>query len=137
MKTFVAVFALALVSLCAHSQVYTGTALQNSAGNVARIVPFAPVTVCASTDTNVPCTAKSTIFTDATLSIPCTLTTGTGAPLSGSGCNNPGIADANGNFTFFATPGNYRICSYAQNYVCVMVPAGSSANFNCGTTANP
>lgn len=137
-KLLLALCALACASVCAHAQVYTGTALQNSAGNIARIVPFAPVTVCSSTDTAVPCTQKATTYTDTTLGVPCSLTNGNGAPLSGSGCNNPGIADANGNFTFFAAAGNYRICTFAQNYQCVMVPAGSSANgFICGTILTP
>lgn len=141
MKTRLALFALACAVVCAlpaSAQVYTGTALQNSGGNIARIVPFAPVTVCAATDTAVPCTVKGATFTDVTLTTPCTLSTGNGGPLSGTGCNNPGIADANGNFTFFAAAGNYRICTFAQNYQCVIVPAGSSGGgFVCGTTPTP
>jgi hypothetical protein len=142
MKTFAAILALAFAFACAlpsDAQVYTGTALQNSAGNVARVVPFAPVTVCLATDTAVPCTQKALTFTDETLVTQCSATGGNGAPLGGTGCNNPGIADANGNFTFFATPGVYRVCTFAQNYQCVKVSTGGSggSSFACGTTNNP
>jgi hypothetical protein len=142
MKTSVAVFVLALASLCAlpaSAQLYTGTALQNSGGNIARIVPFAPVTVCVASDTAVPCTSKAATFTDSTLGTPCTLGGGNGAPLSGTGCNNPGIADANGNFTFFAASGNYRICTFAQNYQCSLVSTGGLGGINCpvGSVALP
>jgi hypothetical protein len=141
-KLLFALYALACASLCARpveAQVYTGTALQNSGGNIARIVPFAPVTVCVATDTAVPCTQKAVIFTDETLSTQCTASGGNGAPLSGAGCNNPGLADANGNFTLFATPGVYRVCTFAQNYQCVKVSTGGSSGggFVCGTTPTP
>jgi hypothetical protein len=144
MKTRLALLALACAFACAlpaSAQLYTGVALQNSAGNTARIVPFAPVTVCAASDTAVPCTSKAATFTDSTLGTPCTLGGGNGAPLSGANprCNNPGIADANGNFTFFAAAGNYRICTFAQNYLCSLVSTGGLGGINCpvGSVALP
>ena len=113
------------IPLCAQS--YTGLALQNSPGVYARVVPFAPVTVCAVGDTQVPCVQRVAIYSDQTLTTQCSLNAnGNGAPLSGATCNNPGLADANGNFTFFAPPTTYRICVYAQNYLCQVVSAGGS-----------
>src|SRR6266496_1424859 len=97
---------LALACAPAFSQTYSSTAMQNSPGNYARVVPLAPVTVCASSDLATPCTTKVTIYSDETLGTPCTLSANQiGQPISGTGCNNPGIADASGNFSVFLPAG--------------------------------
>jgi hypothetical protein len=117
LKRILLILALSCAPLVA--QTYTSTVLQNSSGNYARVVPNAPITVCASSDLASPCTTKVTTYTDQTLSVACTLSANApGAPSSGTGCNNPGSADANGNFSVFLPSGTYRICSYAQNYQC-------------------
>lgn len=115
-------------SVCVFGQTYSDTALQNSSGNYARIVPFAPVTVCASSDVAVPCTNKVSTYTTQALATPCTLTGGNGGATSGIGCNNPGLADANGNYTVFIAAGTYRICVYAQNYSCLLKTVASGTS---------
>jgi hypothetical protein len=123
---------LLFAATLAFAQTYSDTALQNSSGNYARVVPFAPVTVCLSSDNAIPCTHTITTYTDQTLTTPCTLTSGgNGGPTSGTGCNNPGIADSNGNFTVFAGAGFYKVCVFSFNYLCTLkqitVPSAVSA----------
>jgi hypothetical protein len=119
MKNIILVFSLILAAIGASAQSYPGVALQNSSGNYARIVASAPVTICVATDTAVPCTIKAPTFTDQTRSFACSLSNNAiGAPTSGTNCNNPGVADTNGNWVVFPAPGNYIACVYAQNYKC-------------------
>ena len=107
------------------AQVYSDTALQNSSGNYARVVPFALVTLCAPSDTNTPCVTKVNTYTDQTLTTLCAQSANpNGAPTGGTNCNNPGTADANGNYTAFLQPGIYRVCTYAQNYFCFLKQLG-------------
>jgi hypothetical protein len=130
MKNTILVFSLILAASGASAQSYPGVALQNSSGNYARIVPSAPVTICEVTDTAVPCTIKAPTYTNQTRSLACTLSNNAiGAPTSGTNCNNPGVADANGNWVVFLAPGNYKACVYAQNYQCwtFSVPNTSAA----------
>lgn len=117
-------FWLLLLGTC-FGQVITDTALQNSAGNYARVVPFAPITVCAANDANVPCASVVTTYTSSTLGTACSLVSGgNGGPTSGTGCNNPGIADANGNFTVYVPGGQYTVCAYSVTWICVQKNGG-------------
>lgn len=126
MKNIILVFSLVLSAIGASAQSKDSVALQNSSGNYARIVSSAPVTICVSTDTAVPCTVKAPTYTDAARGTPCTLSNNAiGAPTSGTNCNNPGAADTNGNWVVFLAPGNYIACVYAQNYRCGPFSVGS------------
>ena len=126
MKKLVFLLALALAPHC-FGQAYSSTAMQNSNGEYARAVPFAPVTVCIASDLNVPCTNKAATYTDQTLAVACGVSNNSpGAPTSGATCNNPGVSDANGNFTLFLNAGVYRMCVYAQNYQCVTISMGGA-----------
>lgn len=139
---------LLFFSATVFAQTYSDVALQNSSSNYARVVPFAVVTVCASTDAATPCTNRITTYTDQTLTAPCTLIStisfgnsgGNGGPTSGTNCNNPGLADANGNFTVFAPVGLYRVCILSQNYVCLLKTiaafTGGSSTITGSGTAN-
>lgn len=128
--------AILLASLPSFGQAYSGSVLQNSPGNYARVVPFGQVEVCPGTDTNTPCASFANTYTDATLVTACakSSTSGvlSGAPTSGTGCNNPGIADANGNFQLYLNPvtgnGAYRICTFAQNWICQNITVGSGGS---------
>lgn len=119
-----------LASLPAFGQAYSSSVLQNSPGNYGRPVPFASVMVCPITDIGTPCTSRTTTYTDYTLTTACTVSSGsgvlTGAPTSGTGCNNPGTADANGNFTLYVPTGQYRFCSYAGGWLCQNTSVGGS-----------
>ncbi len=135
-------FAL-LASVPAFGQAYSDSVTQNSPGNYGRPVPYASVQVCSIGDTAVPCTQKTQTFTDDSLSVACTQSAGsgvlTGAPSSGANCNNPGIADANGNFTIYVAPGQYTICTYANNWLCQKVSIGGSGGgipFACASAVN-
>jgi hypothetical protein len=65
-------------------------AVNTSAGLVARPIPSALITVCPGLHTEIPCNTTATIF-----STP-----------GGASQANPFNADINGNFSFYATPGN-------------------------------
>jgi hypothetical protein len=135
-------FAL-LCSVPAFGQAYSSTALQNSPGNYSRAVPYAQITLCVSTDTAVPCTQKAVTFVDDSLTTQCGQKTAsgvlTGNPAWGANCNNPGLADAVGNFTIYATAGNYRLCVYAQLWACQEISiggGGGGASVNCSVAVN-
>lgn len=123
-----------LASVPAFGQAYSSSVTQNSPGNYGRPVPYATVVVCAVGDTAVPCTQKSVTYTTTSLATQCTMNAAsgvlTGSPTSGTNCNNPGIADINGNFTIFVTPGQYMICTYANTWLCQPQSIGTSTNAN-------
>lgn len=135
------VLLFALLSAQAFGQAYPGTVLQNSPGNYGRPVPFPQVLVCASSDNAVPCTTRVVTYTDDTLTTQC-LQTGSsglliGNPTSGTGCNNPGIGDVNGNFQLYLANGEYTLCTFSGTWQCQKFTLGGSAGSgnvsNCAT----
>src|ERR1035437_5411418 len=56
------------------------------------VAPGASITICSSAGVGAPCTPKSTLFSNVGLTV---------------SLANPVIADANGTFSFYATPGFY------------------------------
>jgi hypothetical protein len=72
---------------------HVNIALYNS-GGAARVVPSAFVTVCGANDPSIPCTTTVSLFTNYALT---------------QSLANPFNADANGNFSFMVTPGNYTV----------------------------
>lgn len=92
------------------------------------ISPNSPVYVCKANDTAVPCSNLATTYVDSSLTTTCTKASNlTKAPVSGAGCNNPGVSDANGNFTLYVASGVYTICVLSQGYRCFVQnnPSGS------------
>lgn len=126
--------AFILLALPAFGQVFTNLALQNSPGGYAKIAPYAQIQLCYSTDSGIPCTNKAPTFTTDALSTTCALSSASGMipgnPTSGTGCNNPGSADSDGNFTLFATAGLYRLCITSGTVKCqeVTVPGAAGGN---------
>lgn len=121
---------LLVVTSLGFAESYTSIVLQNPSKDT-RVAPNALVMLCSTPDLNVPCTTTATTYIDQTLTHTCTLNKSpNGAPTSGTGCNNPGLTDSNGSFTVFMAPGNYRLCTYAQNYVCKSI---SSSEMNDST----
>jgi hypothetical protein len=77
------------------------------------------VTVCTSGATGLPCTPKATIYTNAT---------------DGISSPNPFLSDGNGNYGFWAVPGNYVVT------ITGAIPSGFTktyalASFNAGITS--
>jgi hypothetical protein len=68
-------------------------------------LPNQNVAVCLqpANVTTTPCSTLATLYTDSTLSTPCT---------GLNGCSNPTTSDQFGNFHFYATPGKYTLQSY-------------------------
>lgn len=133
------IYLICLISLLcglASAQTYSDTALTNSQGNYARAIPYAVITLCASTDTP-PCAHPVTTYQSQALGPACTLVSGgpgvgNGGPTSGTNCNNPGLADAQGNFTFFAPVGLYKVCIYNVNWICQLKVVPSSSGSGSG-----
>lgn len=85
----------------------------------------APITVCASTATGVPCSPVSMIFSNAT-----------GTPLA-----NPTATDGLGNIQFWATAGNYQLCVGGTAvipycYYFTLGGGGGGASGAAGVTGN-
>ena len=90
--------------------------------------PGATVAVCnqpAVTSTT-PCSVLATLFTDATMTIPCTSGVSPANPLPpnvpGSPCTNPMIADGLGNYHFYARNGKYTLQFYGPGLTTVVQP---------------
>jgi hypothetical protein len=78
-----------------------------------------------------PCASLATTYTDITLAVPCTINAGTQAPVSGTGCTNPGLTDGFGNYTVYSSPGTYYQQVYGYGIVtpfdrAVIFPASGS-----------
>jgi hypothetical protein len=82
-------------------------------------VPGATITVCTSTGSGLPCTPLATIYTNASGTVQ--------AP-------NPFTADANGNYSFWAPPGNYFVSLTGTvptwQSITYSIPAQLSTNNN-------
>ena len=118
---------------------YSSTVLTNSPGDYAHMVPYATVKLCQVSDSAVPCTTQIQTFTDYTLATQCTLIANAGqtpGPASGTGCNNPGLTDVNGNYTLFAASGTYTLCSYYTSWYCAKIVIGGAgaSSLPCPTT---
>lgn len=93
-KSFVLALLIILFSTNTKAQnvPFHDIALQNVGGNV-KVVASAVITVCAGIHTEIPCAPTTTIF-----------------QANGAQAQNPFNADANGNFTFYATQAtNYTV----------------------------
>jgi hypothetical protein len=74
----------------AYHDIALATITNTAVGTIVRPVSGALITVCAGVHTEIPCNSPTTIFSNP----------------AGAFQANPFNADVNGNFTFYATPGN-------------------------------
>lgn len=78
---------------------------KQGAGNLVKVIPLAPVVVCADPATGgTPCTNLATTYTDRTAGTNCVTPAQVVSPATNVCRTN---ADAAGNFQFFASAGNY------------------------------
>lgn len=107
MKRILLCLALALASLpylAAQEQPFSGVAALNPGGGLLHVVPFAPVVFCnAPASGGTPCTNLATTYNSLSGAQACAPGQGT-IPTTNT-CSP--IADANGNFGFYAAAGNY------------------------------
>lgn len=106
---------------------YDGVAQKTVQGFIAPIAG-ATITVCTSSATGTPCsplvtTSPVTLCTDAT----CTVA-----------ASNPFLADANGNFGFWATPGSYKVSITAAGVTgqLLTVTLPCAAGISCVSTSS-
>ena len=86
------------------------------------------VTICSTNPGHGSCSSLVTTYTDKTLATPCS---GSGGPLSGTGCSNPGNSDAAGNVVAFAAAGQYwcqtkeSATAVADSVACAATSSGT------------
>ena len=116
---------------------YSNLAQQNSAGNIPRVVPNAPVVVCGYPATGgPPCTNLAATFTSPTNAVACASNTQVVLPTT-STCS--ATADAAGNFVVFLASGTYSYYwenGSTWNGPYVFVAGGGSGNSGISGTAN-
>ena len=95
MKRLLAIIGLLSAYAFGQGSVYTRPVITSTAG-----VPGAAIYVCSATAVGNPCTPQVTIYSNATLTTP---------------VNQPIQSDANGNFSFFCSPGNVQVQVTAPN----------------------
>lgn len=88
---------------------------QNIITPIARDINGVPtsttVAICTVNPGSATCSSLATTYTTSALSVACS---GTGGPLSGTGCTNPGDTDSAGNIIAYASPGLYW-CQYSRS----------------------
>ena len=120
MKRWIIIVALLSAVPCMAQVFSSAGPVVNNAGQP---VP-ATIIVCAvaTPGTNPPldCATRVATYTDATLSVPCTLpslsSSFTAGPISGVGCTNPGTTDSRGNYSIYANPPSFPNIYYAEIY---------------------
>lgn len=138
-KKLTLLFLASLIGIIAKAQnvayhdIALSTVTNTAVGAIVRPVSGALITVCAGVHTEIPCNSPTTIFSNP----------------AGAFQANPFNADANGNFTFYATPGNNftvsitgtSVTGYSFPFFAPLVTFGALGNATftslTSSTSNP
>ena len=134
-----------LAAVSAFGQGGVATAVPTITNTRGEPVPYAQVAVCGSNPGPLPLTVCNgnfaALYTDITLTTACQINVTPIAPISGTGCTNPGKSDGLANVVAFATPGQYW-CEFSGGSItrpmvlpCVF-PSGGGASLNCPAALN-